>query len=106
MKTIDKVYSVPNKNYIQFKVKMSDGAVFSAYQDKSYFNVKQMKKVVDGVLTDVSQWGGQWFHDVATSDVDVVKDAIWCMANDKIKMPKDSFKAITKYAITKASAIK
>ena len=105
MKIIDKVYSVPNKNHIQFKVKMSDGAVFSAYQNNSYFNVKQMTKVVGGVLTDVSQWGGQWFHDVATSDVDVVQHAIWCMANDKLKMPKDCFKAITKYAITKASGI-
>ena len=102
MKTVDKVYSVPNKNYIQFKVQMSDGAVFSAYNDKGHFNIKQMTKVVNNVLTDVSQFGGQWFCDIATTDVDVVQSAIWCMANGLLKKP-DGYKCFSKAAITKAN---
>ena len=101
MTTIDKTYSVANSKYVQFKVQMGDGAVFSAYLQNFNFNVKQMTKVVDGTLTDVSQWGGQWFVDIGSSDINVVEDAIWLMANDKLKMP-DGYKCFSKGVITKA----
>lgn len=85
MKTIDKIYSVSNKNYIQFKIDMSNGDTYSAYNDNFHFNCKNM--TADG-----------WCFDVNTTDVDVVKDAIWCVANGWLNIDKP----ITKYAITKA----
>ena len=100
MKTIDKTYSVANHKYVQFKVQMSDGAIFSAYLDKTIFSVKPMKQVIDGTLTDVSQWGYSIVY-ISSSDIDVVQDAIWLMANDKLKMP-DGYNYVSKSDITKA----
>ncbi len=100
--TIDKVYSVANKNYIQFKIDMSDGSTYSVFNDDGHFNVKQMSKVIDGVKTDIAWWGGNSCWIVNTNDVDVVQTAIFLVANDLIKVPQ-GFKPMTKSAITKAT---
>ena len=100
--TIDKVYSVANKNYIQFKMDMSDGSTYSIFNDNGHFNVKQMTKVIDGVVTDIAWWGGNSCWTVNTNDVDVVQSAVFLVANNLIKKP-NSFKSMTKTAITRAT---
>ncbi len=100
--TIDKVYSVANKNYIQFKIDMSDGSTYSVFNDNGHFNVKQISKVVDGVKTNIAWWGGNSCWTIATNDVDVVQTAIFLVANDFIKKPK-GLKSMTKTSITKAT---
>ena len=99
--TIDKVYSVANKNYIQFKIDLSDGSTFSVFNDDGHFNVKQMQAVIDGVKTDIGYFSGNSCWTINTNDVDVVQTAVFLVANDLMKIPK-GFKSMTKASITKA----
>ena len=90
MKAIKRIYSV-NNTCIQFKVDMSSGETYSAAMfEYSTFNVKL---VIDSKGADMSCIGSS--VEIISTDVDVVKSAIWLIANGFLA---DDFEAHTQYS--------
>jgi hypothetical protein len=98
MVTFEKSNSVGHSNDIVLNYHMSNGEVYSAWFDNGSFYVV-LKIDSDG--NDRLFGGGITSFDVHTSDISVVQDAIWCVANGWLDYP-ESFRGFSKNIITRA----
>ena len=96
--TFEKSNSIARSNEIVLNYHMSNGEVYSAWLDRGIFNVA-LKIDSDG--NDRLCGGGNTSFNVNTSDISVVQDAIWCVANGLLDYPEDYFKGFSKNIITR-----
>ncbi len=102
--TLKRTYSVNSfkraeEDTIILQMIMSNGECYDAWFNNGRCNVQLL---IDSNGIERTFTGGNTSFYVDSTDISVVQDAIWCIANGWLEFPEDYFKGFSKNKITRA----